>query len=158
MKRVLALLVGAGIAVGGSAAAWAGTNGGDGTKREAAKACLAQARQEAPDASKADLKDAVKTCLSAAGIQPRTLTAEQQAKRDAVKACLQGVKSSNPGADKATLRQAAAKCLQDAGVMPGRLRARISGLHQCVTDTKAANPTADRATLRTLVKECVQSK
>src|SRR3954447_19092524 len=121
MKRVLAVLIGAGIAVGGGAAAWAGTTGPGGPNREAAKACLTQAREELPGADKATLRDAVKACLSAAGIEGRTLTPQQQAKRDAVKTCLQGVKDATPGADKATLRQTASPCLQDAGVRPGRI-------------------------------------
>src|SRR3954447_12777799 len=134
MKRVLAVLIGAGIVVGGGAAAWAGTSGPGGANREAAKACLAQARQELPDADKPALREAVKACLSAAGIEGRTLTPEQQAKRDSVKACLQGVKAANPGADKATLPQAASGCLGDAGVTPGRIRAKLAGARECLSE------------------------
>ena len=59
MRRVLAVVVGAGIAAGGGAAAWAQTTGPDGTKREAARACLSQAREAAPDAGKPALREAV---------------------------------------------------------------------------------------------------
>jgi len=65
MKRVLAVLVGAGIAVGGGAAAWAGTTGPGGANRQAAKACLTEARQELPDADKSEVRKLVKDCVKA---------------------------------------------------------------------------------------------
>jgi hypothetical protein len=149
MKRVLAVLVGAGIAVGGGAAAWAGTAGAGGPTQD---------RSELPGADRATLKDAVKTCLTAAGIEGRTLTPEQQAKRDSVRACLQAAKAANPSADKAALRTAAASCLSDAGVAPGRIRANLAAAKECLPEVRAANPGADRATLRGLVRACVAAK
>jgi ribosomal 50S subunit-associated protein YjgA (DUF615 family) len=157
MKRVLAVLVGAGIAVGGGAAAWAQTNAPDGTKREAARACLNQAREATPDADKAALREAVKACLTEAGIEGRTLTPEQQAKREAVRACIDQAKTANPD-DKVAARAAARSCLEEAGVTPGRLRAKVAGARECLAEVRAANPDADKAELRSLVKECVASK
>ena len=149
--------MGAGIAVGGSAAAWAGTAGADGPKREAAKACLSVARQAAPDADKAARRDAVKACLEEAGIEGRTPTPEQQARRKAVRACVQGAKAGHPD-DKAAARAAARACLDEAGVTPGRLRAKLSGAEECLAEARAANPGAPKDELRAAVKECVATK
>ena len=157
MRRVLAVLVGAGIAVGGGAAAWAGTTGPDGTKREAARACLSQAREAAPDADKAALREAVRACLSEAGIEGRNLTPEQQAKRDAVKACVDAARSENPD-DKTAARAAARACLEEAGVTKGRIWAKVAGARECLGEARAANPDAGKAELRSLVKECVAAK
>ena len=157
MRRVLAVVVGAGIALGGGAAAWAQTTGRDGTKREAARACLAQAREATPDADKAALREAVKACLSEAGIEGRTLTPEQQARRDAVKACIDQARAANPD-DKTAARAAARSCLDEAGVTPGRLRAKLAGARECLGEVRAANPDATRSELRTLVKECVAAR
>jgi hypothetical protein len=151
------VLVGAGIAVGGGAAAWAQTTGPDGTKREAAKACLSQARQATPDAGKAALRDAVKACLAEAGFQGRTLTPEQQAKHDAVKACIAAARAQNPN-DKTAARAAAKTCFEQAGVTPGRIRAKLAGARECLSEVRAAHPGASRSELRPLVKECVAAK
>lgn len=157
MRRVLAVLVGAGIAVGGGAAAWAQTTGPDGTKREAARACLSQARAATPDADKAALREAVKACLAEAGIEGRTLTPEQQAKRDTVRACVDAARAGNPD-DKAAARAAARTCLEEAGVTPGRIRARLAGARECRSEVRAANPDAGRSELRQLVKDCVAAR
>ncbi|MDQ6726846.1 MAG: hypothetical protein M3066_11865 [Actinomycetota bacterium] len=160
MKRVLAVLVGAGIAMGGGAAAWAATGGGP--NKAAAKACATDAKAKDANISRADLKTAVKDCLTAQGITvkaPKTLTPEQQARRDALRTCLQGVKAANPGADKTALRTAAQPCLQQAGIAPGQIRAKLGSVKDCIQQVLAANPsTTDRATLRGLVKACVQAK
>lgn len=157
MRRVLAVLVGAGIAVGGGAAAWAQTTAPDGTKREVARACLSQAREATPDAGKAALREAVRTCMTDAGVEGRTVTPEQQAKRDAVKACVDAARAGNPD-DKTAARAAARTCLTDAGVTPGRIRAKLAGARECLGEVRAANPTASRSELRDLVKECVANK
>jgi hypothetical protein len=157
MRRILAVLVGAGIALGGGAAAWAQTTGPDGTKREAARACLSQAREANPDADKAALREAVKACLTEAGIEGRTLTPEQQAKRDAVKACVDAARAEHSD-DKVAARAAARACLEEAGVTPGRIRARLAGARECLSEVRAANPDASRSELRNLVKECVASR
>ena len=125
MRRVLAVLVGAGIAVGGGAAAWAETAGDGGPKREAAKACLSRARQEAPDAEKGALKEAVKACLKDAGIEGRAPTPEQRAKREELRSCLQGAKALRPE-DKAAARAATHACLEQAGVTRGRMGGKQS--------------------------------
>lgn len=157
MRRVLAVLIGAGIAVGG-AAAWAGTAGAaDPTKREAARACRAQAREAEPGADKAALREAVRACLAEAGIEGRSLTPEQQASREAVRACIDAARAANPD-DRPAARAAARDCLQDAGVTPKRLRARLAGARQCLTEVRAANPGAGRSEVRDLVKECLAAR
>lgn len=161
MRRLFAVLAGAGLAVGGGAAAWAGPGGSGGPNREAAKACLAQARQDNPEAARAELKDVVKACLGAAGIKPgegRELTPEQQAKRDALRSCLQAVKDANAGAEKTELRELARPCFEQAGVTPGRIRAKLAGARECLAEVQAANPGAGKATLRPLVKACIEAR
>ena len=157
MRRVLAVLVGAGMAVGGGAAAWAGTAGTGGPNREAAKACLSAARQEAPDADRATLREAVKACLQEAGIEVRTPTPEQQAKREALRSCVEAAKAAHPD-DKAAARAAAQPCLEAAGVTPGRMGAKLSGARECLAEVRGDHPDASRAELRPLVKECLASK
>jgi hypothetical protein len=160
MRRVLAVLIGAGIAMGGGVAAWAATGGGP--NKEAAKACAATAKAADANISRADLKAAVKSCLEAQGITvkaPKALTPDQQARRDALRTCLQGLKAANPNADRATLRTAAEPCLQQAGIAPGQIKAKVAAVKECRATVKAAHPdTTDKATLRNLVKECVQAK
>lgn len=157
MRRFLAVMVGAGIAVGGGAAAWAQTTGPDGTKREVARACLSQAREATPGADKAALREAVKACMADAGIEGRALTPEQQAKRDAVKACVDAARAGNPD-DKAAARAAARTCLDEAGVTPRRIREKLAGARECLAEMRAANPDTTRSELRGLVKECVAAK
>jgi hypothetical protein len=157
MRRVLAALVGAGIAVGGGAAAWAQTTGPDGTKREAARACLSQAREATPDAGKPALREAVKACLGEAGFEGRTLSPEQQAKHDAVKACVDAARAQNPD-DKTAARAAAKTCFEQAGVTPGRIRAKLAGARECLSEVRAAHPGTGKSELRALVKECVAAK
>ena len=157
MRRVLAVLVGGGIALSGGAAAWAQTTGPDGTKREAARACLSQVREAAPDADKAALREAVKACLTEAGIEGRTLTPEQQARRKAVRACVDAARAANPD-DKTAARAAARTCLEDAGVTPGRIRTKLARARECLREVRAANPDASRSELRDLVKECVAAR
>ena len=157
MRRVLAVLVGAGIALGGGAAAWAQTTGQDGTRREAARACLSQAREATPDAGRAALREAVKACLAEAGIEGRTLSPEQQAKREAVKACVDAARAGNPD-DKTAARAAARTCLEEAGITPRRIRARLAGARECLGEVRAAHPDASRSEVRDLVNECVAAK
>lgn len=159
MKRVLAVLVGAGVAVGGGVAAWAGPGGGP--NREAAKACATEAKAADPDVSGADLREAVRSCLEARGItlKERTPpTPEQQARREAVRTCLQGVKEANPGADRAELGQAALPCLEEAGIAPDKIRERLAAMKACRDEIRADSPDAGPKELRKLVRECVKDK
>ncbi len=151
MKRVLAVLVGTGIAVGGGAAAWAGTTGEGGPKREAVRACLSQARQEAPDAEKDALKEAVKACLKDAGIEGRAPTPEQRAKREELRSCLQGAKALRPE-NKAAARAAAHACFEQAGVARGRMGEKLSSVKECLAEARAEQPDASKADRRALVK------
>ena len=153
MKRVLAVLVGAGIAVGGGVAAWAHPAG---PNREAARACLADAKAADPDADKAALREAVRDCLEAQGITRPEATPKQQARREALRTCLQGVKSANPDAERAELRELARPCLEQAGIEPGRGRPGLARLRECRAELEAEHPDADRAELRRLMRECVR--
>ena len=153
MKRMLAVLVGAEIAVGGGVAAWAHPGGRD---RQAARACLAEAEAADPDADKAALRQAVRQCLEAQGITRPEPSPEQQAKREALRTCLQDVKSANPDADRAGLRELARPCFEQAGIEPGRGRPRLAALRECRAEVRAEHPDAEGAELRRLVRECVQ--
>lgn len=157
MRRVLAVLIGAGVAAGGGAAAWAGTAGADPAKREAARTCLSQAREATPDADRAALREAVRACMTEAGFEGRTPTPEQRAKREAARACVDAARSAHPD-DKVAMREAARACLEEAGVTPARLRAKLAGVRECLGEVRGTNPDAGRAELRKLVKECVAAK
>lgn len=158
MRRLLAVLVGAGIAAGGGAVAWAGPGG---PNREAAKACLAEAKAADPSAEKEALREAVTACLQAQGITPggrhKELTPEQQATREALRACLHGVRDANPGAAKSELREQAKRCFDDAGVAPRRIRPKLAKLRECRETVLADHPTAEKAELRAMVRECVRA-
>ena len=153
MKRLLAVLVGAGIAVGGGVAAWAHPGG---PSRDAARACLAEAKAADPDADKAALRQAVRDCLEAQGITRPEPTPEQQARREALRTCLQGVKSANPDADRAERRELARPCLEQAGIQPGQRRPRLAEVRACRAEVRAEHPDAAPDELRRLVRECVQ--
>jgi ribosomal 50S subunit-associated protein YjgA (DUF615 family) len=107
MKRVLAVLVAAGIIVGGGVA-WAHPGG---PNRDAARACLAEAKAADPDADRAALRQAVRQCLEAQGITRPEPTPEQRARREALRACVQSVKAANPDADRAELRRLVRECM-----------------------------------------------
>ena len=159
MKRVLAVLVGAGVAVGGGVAAWAGPGGGP--HREAAKACAAEAKAADPEIDRPALREAVLDCLEAQGITRKErppLTPEQEARRAALRTCLQGVMAANPDADRAALREAAKPCLEAAGIDPGRVRNRLAAVKECREEVRGANPDVGRAELRRLVMECVRDR
>jgi len=157
MKRIFAVLLLAGVAVGGAGVAWAQTSGsGDRAARRAAlRTCVQQAKEANPGATKADLKANVQSCLQAAGITPR-FTADQKAQ---AKACLQAAKQANPDADKATIVAAARPCLEQAGLVktltPDQ-QARRAKLLSCFEQAKAAHP-GDRAAIRQAVKDCVKA-
>ena len=153
MKRVLAVLVGTGVALGAGVAAWAHPGG---PNREPARACLADARAADPDADKAALREAVRDCLEAQGITRPELTPEQHARREALRTCLQGLRSANPDADRAELRELARPCLEQAGIEPGQAGPRLAELRECRAEVKAEHPDADRTELRRLVRECVR--
>ena len=158
MKRFLVVLALAAVAVGGASVAWAHPFGGDGSKREALRACRQEVKEANPDAPREELKDEVKACLEAKGITPRELTPEQQAKRDEAKACLSEAREANPDADRPTIRAAARSCLEQAGVVPPlteEQQARRAKFRECLETVRAENPDADRATIRRAVKECV---
>lgn len=154
MKRIIAVLVGAGIVVGGAGAAWAQT-GDRAARRQALRTCVEQARQDNPNATKADLKEPVKNCLADAGVLPK-LTDEQRA---AAKACVDAAKAANPDADKLTVRAAARPCLEQAGILKpltSEQQARRAKLLSCFEQAKAAHP-GDRAAIRRAVKECAKA-
>lgn len=110
MRRVLAVLLGGGIALSGGAAAWAQTTGPDGSKREAVRACLSQARQAAPDADKAARREAVKACLAEAGVKGR-IPPGRRAKLAGARECLKEVRAANPDASRSELRGLVKECV-----------------------------------------------
>ena len=113
MKRFLAVLVVAGVAVGGAGIAWAHPSGeGRGPRREARLACLREAREANPDAERAELKAAVKSCLEAKGITPPQLTPEQQARWDKFRACVEKARAEHPDADRHAVRHAVRECMK----------------------------------------------
>lgn len=111
MRRVLAVLVGGAIALGGGATAWAQTAGPDATKREAARACLSQAREAAPDADRAALRAAVKACLAEAGIEGRLRRGGIRANVAGARECLSEVRAANPDASRSELRGLVKECV-----------------------------------------------
>ena len=105
MKRLLAVVVGAGIAVGGGVAAWAHPGG---PNREAARACLAEAQAADPEADRPALRQAVRDCLEAQGITPRRLRPRLAERRE----CRDQVKNDHPDADGAELRRLVRECVR----------------------------------------------
>lgn len=105
MKRLLAVVAGTGIAVGGGAAAWAHPGG---PNREAAKACLAEARAADPEADRDALREAVRACLEAQGITPRRL----RPRLAEVRECREQVKAEHPEAAGAELRRLVRECVR----------------------------------------------
>jgi len=154
MKRIIAVLVFAGIAAGGAGVAWAQVGGGP-AKREALRTCVQQARQDNPNADKAAIREAVKNCMADQGHTPR-LTEEQRA---TAKACVEAAKAADPDADKATVRAAARPCLEAAGILtpltPEQQERRAKRL-SCFEEAKAANP-GDREAIRQAVRACMQA-
>lgn len=106
MKRVLAVLVGAGLAVGGGAAAWAGTAGAGGPKREAVRECIATAKERHPD-DKAAARAAARTCVADAGVVPGRKRARMAEARE----CLAEVREDHPNATKRELRKLVKECV-----------------------------------------------
>jgi len=154
MKRMIAVLVGAVIVVGGAGAAWAQVGGGP-AKREALRTCARQARQDNPDADKAALREAVRNCMADQGHPPR-LSDDQKA---TAKACVDEAKAANPDADRRTVRAAARPCLEAAGILTPltpEQQDRRAKLLACFEEAKAAHP-GDRPAIRQAVRECVQA-
>ena len=154
MKRMIAVLIGVGVVVGGAGAAWAQT-GDRAARREALRTCVQQSRQDNPNAAKGTLKEPVKNCLADQGILPK-LTDDQKA---TAKACVQAAKTANPDADKLTARSQARPCLEAAGIVKPLIpeqTARRTKLLACFETAKAAHP-GDRAAIRQAVKECAKA-
>ncbi len=153
MRRILGVAVGAVVVVAGAGTvAWAGPGRGDPVLREAAKACVAEAKAANPDADRATIRQAATPCLEAAGIDVRDLTPEQEARRQALRECVKAARDGNPDAERPALREAVRACLGEAGIEPGAARER---LRRCLADARAANPDADRPALRPMVRECM---
>ncbi|MGH9279738.1 MAG: hypothetical protein ACRD12_16775 [Acidimicrobiales bacterium] len=148
MKRTFIFCAITLVALGGATAAWAQTSGERGAKREAARACLDEARAANPDAPKAELRDDVKACLEAKGIQlGGKLTDEQKAQ---AKACIEQAKAA--GGEPVEIREAARSCLQQAGIdlppRPGR------PAKACLRQARADHE-GDRAAIKEAVKACL---
>jgi len=68
-------------------------------RREAAKACVADARAAHPDADRAAIREAARPCLEALGLPGRARTPEQRAARQRLRACVRDVRQAHPDAD-----------------------------------------------------------
>jgi hypothetical protein len=157
MKRSLALLaVAAAVALvaGGATAALAHPR--DPAKREAAKACLDQARQARPDADRKELREAARPCLEAAGIDVREPTPDQKARREAFRRCAREARQAHPE-DEEARRAQVRTCMSDAGFqLPGltpEQRARRDAFRDCARRVRSEHPGADRHELRHLVRD-----
>jgi len=176
MKRTLAVLAVAGLVIGGGAAAYAVTIGGDRGARTQAKACVDKARTDHASAAKAsDAKArhaAVADCLKAAGITPLGVGHVPKAVRDAVKAlpadkkaaladCVRKARDDNAG-NRKNFRDAARTCLSQTGITipaptPEDL-ARRQKARGCLAQAREDHPDATRKDLRAAVKACVGAK
>ncbi len=105
MKRYLAFLVVAGAIAAGAGIAWAHPSGeggsADGPRREAIRTCVREAREANPDTDRAELKEAVMSCLEAKGITPRQPTPERRERRAEFRECVDKARAAHPGADRA---------------------------------------------------------
>ena len=146
VRRILVVAIGATLVLG-VGAAWAGPGRGDPVKREAAKACLAEAKAANPDADRAALRAAVTPCLEAAGITPGSHPVI-----DGLRDCMAAAREANADAEREVLREALRACVAESGVPLRGLRDRVS---QCREEVAAANPDANGETRRPLVRECV---
>jgi ribosomal 50S subunit-associated protein YjgA (DUF615 family) len=110
MKRFLVVLALSAVAVGGASVAWAHPFGGDGARREALRACRQEVKEANPEADRATIRAAVRSCLEEAGILP-PLTEEQKERRATFRQCLETARTEHPDADRATIRQAVRECV-----------------------------------------------
>lgn len=156
MKRIIAVLILGGITVAGAGAAWAQTTGSDRPARRAAlRTCRQDARQADPGATRALLREAVKSCLAEQGILPKL----SDAQKAAAKQCLQEAKATNPDADKVTIAAAARPCLEQAGIVKAltpEQQARRTKLLNCFEQAKAAHP-GERAAIRQATRACMKT-
>ncbi len=168
MKRTLAVLAVAGLVLGGGAAAYAATIGGDPGAKAQAKDCVDKARTDHATDAKAK-HDAVAACLKDAGLTPLGAGKVGKAVRDQVKAlpadkkaalvnCVKQAHDAN-ATDRKAFRAAAKPCLDQAGITvtpptPDELAHRQKA-RDCLTQARKDHPDAPADQLRTAVKQCV---
>jgi len=171
MKRTLAVLAIAGLVIGGGAAAYAATIGGDPGAKAQAKACIDKARTENASDVKAR-HDAVAGCLNDAGLLPLGAGHVGKAVREQIKAlpadkkaalidCVRKAHEANAG-DRKAFRAAAKPCLDQAGITitpptPEELAKRQKA-KDCLAQARKDHPDAPRDQLRDAVKQCVGAK
>lgn len=171
MKRTLAFVAIAALVIGGGAAAYAATVGGDPAAKAQAKACVDKARTD--HASDQTAKHtAVAACLADAGVVPLGIRHVPKAVRGQIKAlpddkkaalvdCVKKAHDANPTNRKA-FRDAAKTCLSQAGITvpaptPEQL-ARRQKAKDCVAQARKDHPDASRKDLRDTVRQCVDAK
>ena len=170
MKRTLAVLAIAGLVIGGGAAAYAATIGGDPAARARARDCVDEARADHADDAEAK-HAAVAACLKDAGVVPLGAGKVGKAVRDQVKAlpadkaaalqdCLTKARDANPTHRKA-FRAAAKPCLDQAGInvtppTPEELSRRQKA-KDCRAQLRKDQPDTPRAELRDDVRACVEA-
>jgi TRAP-type C4-dicarboxylate transport system substrate-binding protein len=155
MKRILPLAA-ATVALLVGAATGALAHPRDPATREAARACLDQARQAHPDADRRELREAAKPCLEAAGIDVREPTPEQRARREALRDCARDARQAHPD-DEEARRQQVRGCMSAAGFQPPEptpeQRARRDAFRECARKVRSEHPDAGRHELRHLVHD-----
>lgn len=154
MKRTLAVLILALVAVGGAGVAYA--HGGDRpARRAAARECLREARQANEGADKATIREAVKACLQEQGIElGGNLTPEQ---REQAKACISEAREA--GGERSEIRAAARSCMEAAGIVPPltpEQQERRAKLRSCVEQARAGHGD-DRSAVHQAVRECMRA-
>jgi len=171
MKRTLAVLAIAGLVIGGGAAAYAATVGGDAGAKAQAKGCVDKARTDHASDVKAK-HDAVAGCLKDAGLLPLGAGHVGKAVREQIKAlpadkkaalidCVKKAHEANAG-DKKAFRAAAKPCLDQAGITitpptPDELAQRQKA-KDCLDQARKDHPSAPADQLRDAVKQCVGAK
>ncbi|HEX3393121.1 MAG TPA: hypothetical protein VHS52_01225 [Acidimicrobiales bacterium] len=171
MRRTLAVLAVAALVIGGGAAAYAVTVGGDAPgARAQAKSCVTKARTDHPG-DPAATRAAVADCLSVAGITrlgvgpvPKAIRQQIKAlpadKKAALVECVKQAHTANPS-DRTAFRDAAKACLSQAGITipppPPEALARRQKAKDCLAQARKDQPGATRAQLRDAVKQCVKA-
>ncbi len=170
MKKTLAVLAIAGLVIGGGAAAYAATIGGDPATKAQAKGCVDKARTDHATDAKAK-HDAVAGCLKDAGLTPLGAGKVGKAVREQIKAlpddrkaalvdCVKKAHDAN-ATDRKAFRAAAKPCLAQAGITitpptPEELAHRQKA-KDCLAQATKDHPDTPKDQLRDAVKSCVKA-
>jgi hypothetical protein len=155
MKRLVAVVVLAGVVVGGGVA-WAAGADERAARREARRACVDQVRAENPDATRAELIVPVRECMAAAGYDLPPRPQARLCIREAREA--HGpLRSGTQPDDREAAIAAARACFEEHGLTP-RLtpeqRERRAQFRACVQEAREAHA-GDREAMRQAVQACM---